>query len=138
MADLALLARIFAAAFPLSRPWSEAELESLIRAPGALFTSNRYGFALGRVAADQAEISSLAVDPAHRRRGHGRALLAAFEAAARDAGAREAFLDVAEDNHAARALYGAACWRETGRRRAYYAREHGPAADALCLHKVLG
>ena len=48
-----------------------------------------------------------------------------------------AFLEVAEDNAAARALYRAAGWNETGRRRGYYPRPGG-ALDAITLAKPLG
>ncbi|MFA4893699.1 GNAT family N-acetyltransferase, partial [Brevundimonas sp.] len=53
------------------------------------------------------------------------------EAAAR--GARRLFLEVAEDNEAARALYGRAGFSEAGRRPRYYARADGSRRDALLL-----
>ena len=64
--------------------------------------------------------------------GHGAALLAMAEGAMRAAGAAEAYLEVAETNAAARALYARAGWREVGRRPRYYG-----AADALILAKSL-
>jgi ribosomal-protein-alanine N-acetyltransferase len=54
------------------------------------------------------------------------------EAAAR--GAQEIFLEVAESNAAARALYAKARAQEVGRRRRYYA----DGADALVLRLVVG
>ena len=53
------------------------------------------------------------------------------EAAAR--GATEVFLEVAESNAAARALYAKAGAQEVGRRRRYYA----DGADALILRMAL-
>jgi ribosomal-protein-alanine N-acetyltransferase len=53
-------------------------------------------------------------------------------------GAERMFLEVAEDNAAARALYARAGFAEAGRRRGYYARPDGPAADALVLALDLG
>ena len=48
-------------------------------------------------------------------------------------GAETLFLEVAVDNVAALGLYTALGFAETGRRKAYYARAGGPAADALIL-----
>ena len=131
--EAAEAARIHAAAFPPGPlRWSAARIAAHAAAPGAVALSRPGGFCLGRVAADEAELLILAVDPARRRAGIGRALLADFAAAARAAGAREAFLEVGADNAAARALYAAAGWTEAGRRRGYYA-GGGGGVDALVL-----
>lgn len=119
------------------RPWTAAEFAALLSAHGTLLVALPGGFALGRAAAGEAELLTLAVAPARRRQGLGRRLLAGFEAAARAAGAAEAFLEVAEDNAAARALYAAAGWRPAGRRRGYYRAASGAGADALILRKAL-
>lgn len=94
------------------------------------------GFALFALAADEAEVLTLAVAPGARRRGLGAALLAAAAAAAAARGARSIHLEVAEDNAAARALYARAGFAETGRRRGYYARPGG-RTDALRLRRAL-
>lgn len=72
-----------------------------------------------QTASDEAELLNLAVDPAFRRRGVGRALLEALEKAV--AGA--IFLEVAENNSAARALYRGAGWEDVALRKGYY--DHG-------------
>ena len=54
---------------------------------------------------DLAVIEAVATDPAHRRRGLARACVASLLAAARDAGARTAILQVVADNAPALALY---------------------------------
>jgi ribosomal-protein-alanine N-acetyltransferase len=90
------------------------------------------GFALGRAAADEAELFAIAVMPAARRRGAGAALLAAWERAAAAKGAQQLFLEVAEDNLPARGLYARSGWVEAGRRRGYY----GPGRDALVLTRT--
>jgi ribosomal-protein-alanine N-acetyltransferase len=87
------------------------------------------GFALGRVQADQAEILTIAVRPGARGQGVGRALLNALLTEAAKRGALDLFLEVAEPNAAARALYAGAGAKEVGRRRRYYA----DGADALVL-----
>ncbi len=133
----AALAALQAAAFPTGRPWSEAEFATLLAQPGTVLSADARGYALGRVIADEAEVLSLATAPAARRQGVARAHLNALEGAARDLGARRIFLEVSADNHAAIALYQAAGYGESGRRRGYYRPEDGPAQDALILSKPL-
>jgi ribosomal-protein-alanine N-acetyltransferase len=60
---------------------------------------------------------------------------AAATAAAR--GATSLFLEVAADNAAALHLYQAAGFHAVGRRAGYYARNAGPAVDALVLKRSL-
>jgi len=129
----AQLATIHAAAFPDSRPWSADEFTALLAQPPVFLTQSQAGFAVGRVIAGEAELITLAVAPKARRRGVGRGLLRAFETLAQAHGAARGLLEVAEDNHAARALYHAAGWRESARRVAYYQRPNGERCDALLL-----
>ena len=119
------------------RGWSAAEFADLLDDRHVFSVGCARCFALGRVVADEAELLTLATDPPARRQGLARAALAAFEAAARARGATSGFLEVAEDNAAARALYVAAHWQEVARRAAYYPRAGGPAVDALLLAKPL-
>ena len=60
----------------------------------------------------------LFVHPAHAGRGVGRTLLAAAHDALRDAGCREAFLFVHEQNERALGVYAAAGYRPDGSVRA--------------------
>jgi len=131
------LAALHARCFTSPRPWSAVEFVALIDAPGVFLLGDAAGFVLGRALAGEAELLTLAVAPEARRQGAGRRLLAAFEAGAAARGATEAFLEVAADNAPALALYLGAGWSEAGRRRGYYRRAEGPAADALTLRKVL-
>jgi ribosomal-protein-alanine N-acetyltransferase len=115
--------------------WDAIAMLRLLEDPGvAGFIDNRGdGIAIVRVAADEAEILTLAVTGAARRRGLGRALLAAATAAACEAGARRLFLEVAAANAAGRALYARAGFAEVGRRTRYYA----DGDDALILSRPL-
>jgi ribosomal-protein-alanine N-acetyltransferase len=132
------LARLHAAAFAgIDRPWTAEEFAALLDGPTALLLGDARAFLLARTVADEAEILTLATDPAHRRRGLASALLAAFHQEARARGARRAFLEVAEDNAPARALYSAAGYLQAGRRPAYYARRGAPPAAALVLARDL-
>ena len=65
---------------------------------------------------DEAELLNLAVDPCFRRRGVALALLGALEKAARGT----IFLEVAETNLGAIALYRNAGWEEIAVRKGYY------------------
>ncbi len=89
-------------------------------------------FVLGRVTLDEAEILTLATHPDLRRRGHARSALRRFEAAVTRLGARKIFLEVAEDNAAALALYLGAGYSEIGRRPGYYRRADRPAWRPWC------
>lgn len=71
--------------------------------------------------ADEVTIHDVAVDPARRRGGHGRALVAELVAYARGAAARLVLLEVRSGNVAARALYAAFGFEEVHVRRRYYA-----------------
>lgn len=138
-ASAALLAELHAKAFPLNEAWGMATFSTILALPGhfALIVTEAdapMGFVLGRTAPPEAEILTFAITPEARRKGMGWALLQALmpEAAAR--GAQEIFLEVAENNAAARALYAKARAQEVGRRRRYYA----DGADALVLRLVVG
>lgn len=144
------LARIHAAGFAHEgRPWSGPEILALLSEPGVglrLAHSESpaggdrlapAGFALYRVAADEAELLTVSVVPEARRAGLGRALLAASEEGARRAGAVRLFLEVGAANAPARALYTGAGYREVGRRAGYYRLPDGGRDDALVLGKAL-
>jgi len=118
------------------RAWSATEFKVLIENPHVHLIEIEHAFALTRIVVDEAEILTLATDPEHRRRGLGRALLENLETDTQFKGAKTVFLDVAETNTAARALYAAAGYSETGRRTAYYDTPHG-RVDGLLLSKKL-
>ncbi len=130
------MAAIYASAFPNSRAWSAEEIAGLIAGPGGFAVSSEAGFALGRAIAGEAELITIAVAPEARRKGAGKALLAAFEAQAQAREADTGFLEVAADNTGALALYRGAGWQENGRRKGYYARPTG-AVDAITMLKSL-
>jgi ribosomal-protein-alanine N-acetyltransferase len=122
------------------RPWSLAELHALVEGSGAFLLAAGdplAGFALARVAADEAELLTLAVDPLRRRQGVGRALLAAAMAEAARRGAAAMLLEVASGSSAAQALYATAGFTVVGRRRAYHARPGRPTEDALVMRRAL-
>lgn len=83
---------------------------------------------------DAAEILTVGVVPAARRRGIARQLVAALLAEAGRRGAREAFLEVRVDNDAARQLYAREGFAELGVRRGYY--DNG-RVDAVVMRREL-
>ena len=131
------LARLHAAAFDRGGAWSAEAFAASLADPAVFLCGGAAGVALGRVAADEAELLTLAVHPEARRRGRGRRLLAAFERDAMARGAARAFLEVAADNLAARSLYAAAGYQEAGRRSGYYRDAEDGREDAMVLAKPL-
>ena len=138
-ADAEALARVHATAF--ETPWSAADLAVLLDGPGGLALSTGdgtiHGFILIRANSYDAEILTLAVDPAFRRRGLARMLVEGAARLAESQGAEALFLEVAEDNPAAIALYAGLGFDQVGRRRAYYARKGRDAVDALVMRRAL-
>jgi [ribosomal protein S18]-alanine N-acetyltransferase len=138
--DAGAIAELHAASF--SRGWSEDEIEALliernVVAHRALIGTEFAGFILSRIAGDEAEILSVAVKRARRRCGIAHALLALHLRRLAGLGARAVFLEVDEDNAAARRLYDRAGFREVGKRPGYYRPDRGAPATALVLRRDL-
>ncbi|MBP7062587.1 tRNA (adenosine(37)-N6)-threonylcarbamoyltransferase complex dimerization subunit type 1 TsaB [Ferrovibrio sp.] len=120
----ALLSRLHAEGF--HEAWDEAAFVALLAMPGAFAllaldgAEQPAGFALGRIAADEAEVISIAVRPRLRQLGIGGVLLRGLAAEAARLGAGSLFLEVAEGNLAAQALYHACGFKQVGRRKDYY------------------
>lgn len=117
--------------------WTASQASGLLALPGVWLTLARLdrnvaGFAMARIAADEAELLLLAVDPEWRRRGIGKSLLTHFEGVATSRGARHFHLEVRAGNSAIQ-LYTSAGYEIVGRRRNYYLGAHGSQHDALSL-----
>jgi [ribosomal protein S18]-alanine N-acetyltransferase len=133
-AHAAVLSAMHEAAFAPAEPWSAAFIATQLGLPGAFgLFDERGGFVLARVAADEAEILTLAVIPEARGAGIGKRLLAAAMKAAAAEGARTMFLEVGPGNEAALRLYASAGFSQAGRRRAYYP----DRSDALLMRAKL-
>lgn len=127
------LAQLHALCFATPRPWSAAEFAEFLASPLCFLLTEPQGFLLGRVIADEAELLTVAVAPEARRQGTGARLLARFAQAAQARGAASAFLEVAESNTAAKALYAQAGWATAGHRKGYYHSPEGAAVDAVVM-----
>ncbi|MEZ5887646.1 MAG: ribosomal protein S18-alanine N-acetyltransferase [Paracoccaceae bacterium] len=126
------LAALHAAAFTFPRPWSAAEVAGLLDDPLCFLAHRPEGFALGRAAAGEAELLTIAVRPDAQGRGIGRALLADLIAMARDRAAKRLFLEVAAGNESAIRLYRAAGFTQIAIRRGYFT-DGASRIDALVM-----
>lgn len=129
-ADVPRVAEIARASLP--EAWTEDGFAGELALPRtvALVTGDPVAaLALGSVVVDELEVFVVAVDPAARRRGLGRAVLAALLVEARARGATTAHLEVRASNAAAIALYAAHGFVASGRRVRYYA----DGEDALLM-----
>jgi ribosomal-protein-alanine N-acetyltransferase len=138
-ADARVLGEVHAEAF--EAPWTGEEILRFAEDRGGLaLVAERGGAALGfilcRLVAGEAEVLSLAVRPAARRQGVAAALLDAALDLTR-ARAASMFLEVAEDNPGAIALYARAGFEPVGRRAGYYARAGAPAVAAIVMRRAL-
>jgi ribosomal-protein-alanine N-acetyltransferase len=121
--DAQFIAAIEASVAP--GPWSADAVEkTLARANAVAWVGTAAGEVVGHVlatvAGDVGEILTVAVHPAHRRRGVARTLMGAVQADWAERGVVEAFLEVSETNAGARSLYQGLRWVAVGRRRRYY------------------
>jgi [ribosomal protein S18]-alanine N-acetyltransferase len=134
------LSELHALCFP-DDPWAPAAIAEIARLAGffgsvAFFCEHPAGLGLAQGLGEECEILSLGVAPGHRRRGIGLALLEALVVDAGRRGSHRLFLEVAADNIAARALYGAFGFIQIGRRRNYY-RRGTTQVDALVLRRLV-
>ncbi len=137
--DLDAIQALEVAAFPGDR-LSRRSLRGFLRAAHrplfvAKFGERLAGYALValRKGGKSARLYSLAVDPAHGRRGVGRALLQACERYARARDRSALRLEVRYDNASAIALYEKMGYRQFGQYEGYYA----DGAAALRFEKRL-
>ena len=90
------------------------------------------GYVVARIVAQQGEIATIAVHPAHRSLGFGGRLLDAAIAASEAALCEGVWLEVRVSNQAAKRLYDSRGFEPIGRRRGYY---RSPVEDALVLRR---
>jgi ribosomal-protein-alanine N-acetyltransferase len=136
--DARALAALHGASF--HRGWSDGEFEQLLMernviAHRATVGRKVVGFILSRLAADEAEILSVAVANSQRGKGLARQLLDLNLRRLAGLGTHAVFLEVDEGNVPARRLYQRAGFRDVGRREGYY--PAGKGAAALILRRDL-
>ncbi|HTV33124.1 MAG TPA: GNAT family N-acetyltransferase [Methylocella sp.] len=135
-------AAIHAASF--AHPWEEADFDQLFTAAGILADGaitpkeeNLVGFILSRLAAEEAEILTLAVAPEWRRRDIAASLLGSHLSSLASLKVTRLFLEVDVENTGARALYAKFGFAPVGERQAYYRTANNGRATALVLRRDL-
>ena len=123
---VALSARLSAFREELARPWA--------RLRAAWLGEEVVGYALFWHVADEVHLLNVAVAPAHRRRGLGRALLEELVRYAREHAAAKIFLEVRVSNTPAIQLYEAFGFERLDVRKRYYA----DGEDALDMMRIVG
>jgi [ribosomal protein S18]-alanine N-acetyltransferase len=124
------------------RGWGEGEFDTMLTERNTLVHRLRLGrkvigFAVSRMAADEAEILSIAIDAGQRGRGLSRDLLLTHLGHLAGRGVRSIFLEVEENNQPARRLYEWAGFRIIGRREQYYRQPGGGDLNALLMRRDL-
>jgi [ribosomal protein S18]-alanine N-acetyltransferase len=121
-------------------PWSHGVFRDCLLAGYTCIVLERdglvAGYAILSVAAGEAHVLNLCVDPDYRNLGYGDRLLDELLLRARQAGVKEVFLEVRPSNVNALSLYRKKGFRQIASRRAYYQAKHG-REDAAVLSLVL-
>lgn len=138
--DAPALARIHGASF--HRGWGEDEFESMLSERNTLVHRLRIGrkivgFSVSRLAADEAELLSIAIAESHRGRGLSSKLLLTHLGHLASHGIKTVFLEVEENNQPARRLYQRAGFAVVGRRERYYQQAGGEPLNALLMRRDL-
>lgn len=121
-------------------PWSHGVFRDCLLAGYHCVVVEREGAVVGygvlSVAAGEAHILNLCVDPMYRELGYGERLLDEVLVVARDQEVKEIFLEVRPSNEKAIALYMKKGFRNIAYRPAYYQASDG-REDAAVFSKVL-
>lgn len=141
--DLQQVAGIMQEAFDprFGEAWTSAQCMGMLSLPGvwlviASLDDQDVGFALARLAADEAELLLLATRPSARRRGIAGALLRAVIEESRDRAATQIHLEVRAGNDAVE-LYRREGFVKVGERPNYYRGKAGQLFDAHTYAKKL-
>lgn len=124
------LANLHKLCFP-NKPWSADDFADLKKS-GCDIMASEHGFVVWRVVADEAEIITIGVHPDARRGGIADAMLTLVESDVKKRGGKKIFLEVAENNIPARALYEHNGYVQVGVRPKYY-----DGTDAILMEKIL-
>lgn len=128
--DAAWLAQLHSVCMPQGDAWSEESFKQLLESGAFGWHLQQQAFVLARKVVDETELLAIVVAPALRQKGWARHLLGQL----RTATAGPIFLEVAEENAAALALYEHCGFVQIGRRDRYYA--NGSAALVMALNQA--
>ena len=138
--DLAMVSDIERRSYEF--PWSHGVFRDCLLAGYQCFVLVREervaGYSILSVAAGEAHILNLCVDPEFRSLGYGEKLLDELLYRARSASVREIFLEVRPSNKTALALYRKKGFHQIAERPAYYQANEGREDAAVLVRKLGG
>lgn len=121
--------------------WTTADFETWLARPEAIAmvaeNTGTVAFGLALEAGSDAELLTIATDPASRQTGLGRRIFQALDNEARIRGLERWVLEVARNNLPAIGLYKSSGFMEIGVRKAYYRTRDG-RVDALVMSRKVG
>ncbi|KRG79472.1 alanine acetyltransferase [Stenotrophomonas ginsengisoli] len=133
--DLDTVMAIELRAYPF--PWSRGIFADCLSSGYSAWVleqgSQIIGYGVLSVAADEAHVLNVCVDPLVQSRGHGRLMLRTLLGSARKQKAQRVFLEVRPSNTAAIALYQSEGFNEIGRRPRYYPAANNGREDAIVM-----
>lgn len=124
------LEHLHALCFP-HKPWSAADFADLKKS-GCDIMASQNGFIVYRAVLDEAELITIGVHPDARRGGIAATMIELMVRDLAARGVKRVFLEVAENNHPARALYEKHGFAVVGRRPKYY-----DGVDAILMARDL-
>jgi len=137
--DLDAVMRVENAAY--EHPWSKGILRDCLRVGYSCWVcelgEDLVAHVVMSIAAGEAHLLNLCVDPARQSRGLGRRLLRRVLRVANERHTDTVFLEVRESNVSARYLYESEGFCEIGRRSQYYPADGSGREDALVYARAL-
>ena len=122
-------------------PWSHGVFRDCLLAGYQCIVLDRdervAGYGILSIAAGEAHILNLCVDPLYRSHGYGERLLDEILFRARAASVREIFLEVRPSNQTALALYRKKGFHQVSNRPAYYQAQAGREDAAVLVKKLV-
>lgn len=119
-----------------SYPWTRGNFSDSLASGHSLWVcrleGELIGYAVMMIVLDEAHLLNLSIVPERQTQGFGRALLMYLCDVAREARARQMFLEVRPSNVAAQSLYRSLGFHSIGRRRGYYPAQYG-REDAIVM-----
>ena len=122
------LANLHKLCFP-HKPWNADDFADLKKS-GCEIVASQNGFIVWRTTLDEAELITIGVAPDARRTGIAAAMMGIMEGELKKSGVKSVFLEVAENNAAARKLYEHNGYIQIGVRPKYY-----DGIDAIMMRK---
>lgn len=121
-------------------PWTDGIFRDCLRVgyPSWIYERDGglCGYGVMSVAAEEAHILNLCVNPPEQGKGVGKSVLRVLMGTAQALGVQSVFLEVRDSNHRARALYQQFGFNEIGIRRNYYPHSDGREDAVVLGHEI--